>query len=88
MSDLDRLRDEIAKLDAEILLLISKRCLTAEEIGRLKKAEGIAIVAPDVEKRVMERFVSIGSEYNLSRDTCEKLARVLIDEAIKHEKMV
>lgn len=51
-----KLRENIDKIDAEILKLISKRGTFAHEIGEIKKGQGKKIYVPSREKQIFDRL--------------------------------
>jgi monofunctional chorismate mutase len=51
--NIELLRKEIDKLDAEIASLLDKRTGVVQEIIKLKKAGGIPVYAPDREKEIL-----------------------------------
>ncbi|HKI99988.1 MAG TPA: chorismate mutase [bacterium] len=51
------LREQIDRIDAELLRLLNERAEAALEIGRLKRANGEAIHVPERERSVIERAV-------------------------------
>lgn len=51
------LREEIDRLDGQLLELINQRARLAQEIGRLKAAAGGEVYAPDREAEVLQRAV-------------------------------
>jgi Chorismate mutase len=86
MQEIDALREQIANLDREIIRLAAERMQTAEKIGEIKAAQGLEIVVPSVEGAVIERYVTEGTSLGISEETCRKLARILIDEAVMQQQ--
>ena len=82
---LDELRDEIRKKDLEIIRLISERVELAKQIGMTKFDQGLPIRNPDVEKKVIARYVEEGAKYQLSEGSMETIAKAAIQEAIDAE---
>ncbi len=56
--DLNDLRKEIDRIDAEMLHLLNKRALTAMEIGKQKLRTRGSYFAPERERQVLERLTS------------------------------
>ncbi|MGB9621633.1 MAG: chorismate mutase, partial [Brevinematia bacterium] len=54
MEKLEKLREEIEKIDEEILNLIKRRLDIAIEIGNVKKGKGFSIYYPDRENKVID----------------------------------
>ena len=53
--EMTALREEIAKLDRELLELLKSRFQLAAKVGRIKAERGQPVVVPEVEERVLER---------------------------------
>jgi isochorismate pyruvate lyase len=88
MDEIDTYRSLIAELDEQIAELIATRLETAEIIGRLKKEAGLPIVNKDVEKQVIARFRGYGQAKGVDPDLMERIAKELIEAAVKREKEV
>ena len=88
MDEIDTYRSLIAELDEQIAELIATRLETAEIIGRLKKEAGLPIVNKEVEKKVIDRFRGYGKEKGVDPDLMERIAKELIEAAVKREKAV
>jgi len=56
---LKKLRDEIDKIDEELLRLINERLSLAQEIGKLKRSVGEEFFAPEREKKILQRLVRL-----------------------------
>ncbi len=83
--DLDQLRNEIAEIDMQIIGLIRRRISCAEEVGRIKLSQGLPVINPDVEAKVISRYKSMSESTGLSESVLESIARALIKEAVEHE---
>lgn len=53
---LDALREEIDRLDKEIVELLNRRAEVVVEVGKIKAADGTPVYAPDREQRVLDRI--------------------------------
>lgn len=58
--DLKKLREEIDKIDDEILDLLDKRMSIVKEVGKLKLKSNVAIYHPKREKEILHRLVKQG----------------------------
>jgi len=56
VTELQRLRDETAATDAEILELVNRRLELVREIRAHKEANGIPFLDPDQEARLLSRL--------------------------------
>ena len=62
MSDIDALRQEIDRLDAEILAAVKRRTEVSQEIGRARIASGGTRLVHSREMKVIERYSELGPE--------------------------
>ncbi|MDD2532422.1 MAG: chorismate mutase [Candidatus Methanomethylophilaceae archaeon] len=81
----EKLRNEIALIDQEVIGLVSRRTSLAERIGRMKMSEGLPIKDPAVEAKVIARYRSYAEMEGLDPEDGERLAKLLIEIAIKKE---
>lgn len=86
--DLDTLREEIRQKDLEIARLISERTELTKKVGEYKVSNGIPIRNREVESKVIERYVKMGSEYGISPNTMSTIASSLIKEAVSQESNI
>jgi len=61
-NDIDSLRQEIDRLDAEILAAVSRRTEVSQEIGRARMASGGTRLVHSREMKVIERYSELGPE--------------------------
>jgi chorismate mutase/prephenate dehydratase len=61
MANLDELRRRIDELDEQIVTLLNARAAAVVEIGRLKRATGAGVFAPDREREVLDRVAALSS---------------------------
>ncbi len=67
-SQLALLRDDIERLDRELIKLIARRVELAKEVGVAKRAAGMPTLDHTREAAVIRRAVSISREEGLSND--------------------
>jgi len=60
--DIDSLRQEIDRLDAEILAAVKRRTEVSQEIGRARMASGGTRLVHSREMKVIERYSALGAE--------------------------
>lgn len=60
--DIDDLRKEIDRLDAEILAAVKRRQEVSQEIGKIRMASGGTKLVHNREMRVIERYSVLGPE--------------------------
>ena len=85
---LDDLRRDIDRVDEVLVRLLNERARCVCEIGRLKKAQGIAIYQPDREKDVLKHVREVACEGPLGPDAIMRLFERIIDEARRLERRV
>ncbi len=60
MSDeLDKYRSQIDEIDRQMVDLLHKRARVAEEVGAIKKEQGLRLYVPEREKEVVERILEL-----------------------------
>jgi len=82
---LEELRSEIQEKDREIVRLIKERTMIAEEIARIKLSEGTPLRNREVEKKVIVRYMDMGSQTGLDPEIMKEVASSLIKQAVDSE---
>ncbi|WP_457600559.1 prephenate dehydratase [Hydrogenivirga sp.] len=62
MEELERLRNEIDRIDREILRLLNERARFAREIGEIKKRNNLEIHVPERERAIFEKLLKLNRE--------------------------
>ena len=71
------LRNEIDRLDAEMLRLMTRRARLALQVGQVKKRDGRRVFDPERERRVLQRMA--GANHGpLSATAIERIYREII----------
>lgn len=86
--DLESLRDEIRKVDMQILDLISQRVNLAEKVGECKIEVGLPVRNPAMEEKVIKRYRDTAEIRGLNPDTMEFIAKSLIKESVDREASI
>lgn len=60
--EIDDLRQEIDRLDAEIIAAVKRRTEVSRTIGRVRMAAGGPRLVPSRELQILERFSDLGAE--------------------------
>ena len=84
--DIDDWRDEIDRLDEQLVKLLNARSQCAIELGRIKRELGLAIYSPDREKEVIAHVTSINNG-PLDRRAIRRLFERIIDESRSIERV-
>jgi len=62
LTDIDALRAEIDRLDAEILAAVKRRTEVSQSIGRVRMASGGTRLVHSREMKVIERYSELGQD--------------------------
>lgn len=84
--DIDAIRDEINRLDDELLKIFNQRASLALKIGEIKKEKGIPVYDPDREKRIFQRMKSLNAG-PLEDEAIVRLFERVIDESRRLERI-
>jgi len=79
-------RDEIDRLDEQLVKLLNARSQCAIELGRIKRELGLAIYSPDREREVIAHVTGI-NHGPLDRDAVRRLFERIIDESRRIERV-
>lgn len=79
-------RDEIDRLDEQLVKLLNARSRCAIELGRIKRDLGLAVYSPDREREVIAHVTGINSG-PLDRDAVRRLFERIIDESRSIERV-
>lgn len=77
MNQLSKLREEIDKIDDNLLIFLNQRINIAMTIGKLKKEKGIDTYSPDREKNIIERL-SVQNKGPLSNESLSYIFHEII----------
>lgn len=81
--NLEKLREDVDAINVAIVDLLKKRFKLVEEIGEIKKREGIDVFIPSREKEIIEKVIRIRGD--IPQESIEKIFRVIIEESKKCE---
>ncbi len=87
-NDLEQLRTSISEVDRKIMESISERNSLAREVSERKISTGLAIRDKMVEEEVVERYRSLGEELGIGEKTSERVARTVIEEAVRVQSQI
>jgi chorismate mutase len=88
LENLEQLRHKIDEVDLELLNLLARRMRFAEDIGRYKSRNNIAILQTSRWNEVLEKGVERGQARNLSPDFIEKFLSAVHQESIAHQTSI
>ena len=84
--NIEEWRDEIDKLDEQLVKLLNARSQCAIELGRIKRDLGLAIYSPDREREVIAHVTGINPG-PLDRTAVRRLFERIIDESRRIERV-
>jgi chorismate mutase len=84
--NLEGIRLDINNLDNQIMGLLAKRMILAEDIGVLKKQENVSILQNDIWKRTLSQMMAQGLRGGLSQDFVESFYKAVHQESIHHQQ--
>jgi chorismate mutase len=72
------LRDEIDRVDRELIKLVARRLHGSVEIARIKAKKGFEMRSPDREKELIEEAVADGAALGVDREYIENLMNLVL----------
>jgi len=81
--ELKKLREEIDRIDAEMLSLIEERVGIARKIGTAKKKKGLSISDPQREKEIIDNVTKAAK---IDKEFAKKLFASIIEYCKNEEK--
>lgn len=81
-------RNEIDKIDDDIMQLLCKRFSIINQVGLYKKNNCIDAFLKDRVEEVVTRNVIAASKYNIPQDLVENIYRQIIDASIEIEEEI
>jgi chorismate mutase len=84
--DIDRIRQEIDRLDSELLRIFNERASLALRIGEIKKELGLPVYDPEREKRIFDRMQA-ANPGPLEDEAIVRLFERVIDESRRLERI-
>ncbi len=80
-----RLREEIDRIDREIVKLLNRRAVLADQIGDIKRSVGMPVYVPTREEQVIEN-VKKCNPGPLSGEAIRRIYERIIDESRRLER--
>lgn len=78
-------REEIDRIDDEIISLLGRRMDVSREIGILKQKEGMPVIQPDRYNRLMARRVADGESIGLSKEFLKNILCTIHEESVRQQ---
>ena len=75
------LRDEIDRVDRELIKLVARRLHSSVEIAKIKVTKELPMRSPDREAELIEEAVADGAALGVGRDYIESLMNIVLDHS-------
>ncbi len=85
---IEHLRHEIDEIDEELLNLLGRRMNLAEEIGKYKKLNNIAILQSSRWTEILDKSIKKGTAVGLSADFVGTVLKSIHEESINHQEKI
>ncbi len=85
MKNIEELRKDIDKINAQLVELLAQRMRIAEQIAECKKANAIPVYAPEREKQVIENVKTLARKSGLDEKAAEEIFRKIIEHTCNME---
>ena len=83
MSDIEKLRDEMEKITADMLRLLKSRTEIAKKIGSLKNEQGLTITDESREDDLRNKMLRICDEIGFDQSLAARFLNFLLNESVK-----
>ena len=80
------LREDIDKIDTNLIKLIGKRMQVVEKIGKCKKQQKVTVLQPSRWEEILKSRVDEAGKYNLSPEFMTKIYQYIHEEAVRHQE--
>lgn len=88
LEELGKLRAVIDVTDDQLLDILSKRMKISDKIGRIKKAQNVAILQSRRWNEILGKMILKGEENGLSEEFILKIFKGIHQESINHQKRI
>ncbi len=86
MDDLTKFREKINEIDAKLLQLIADRISVVKEVGEYKKENGLQIVDPEREEKLLQTLTEKGKKLGLTESVIRKIWKQFFEISYRIEK--
>jgi len=83
MSNIEKLRNEIEKITADMLKLLKTRTDIAKEIGNLKNEQGLTITNESREDELKNKMIEVCDEIGFDKSLAIRFLNFLLNESVK-----
>ena len=83
MSDIEKLRDDMEKITADMLKLLKSRTDIAKEIGSLKNQQGLTVTDESREDELREKMMKVCNEIGFEKTLATRFLNFLLNESVR-----
>lgn len=83
--DLDNYRNEIDKINSDIIQLIAKRFEISAQVAEYKKAHDLGVFDAEREEVMWAKIKSLAKQRQVSVDLIENIFQLIVEEAYKQQ---
>lgn len=76
---LSTLRDQIDRINRELVHLLGRRLAIAKDIARLKKEHKLPILDPERESTILKEIKSLAAQHQLSSVVVEEIFQLILE---------
>lgn len=80
------LREDIDKIDTDIVQLLGERMEIVEQIGAYKEKNHVTVLQPSRWNEILESRIKQGDDLDLSEDFITKIYQLIHEEAVRHQE--
>lgn len=88
VNKLNSLRARIDIADTQLLNILARRMKVADEIGKVKKSQNVAILQSQRWDEILNKMIAEGEENGLSGEFIQQIFKAIHQESINHQKKV
>jgi chorismate mutase len=82
------IRQEIDRIDENLIALLAERFVLTAEVGQIKRQAQLPPIDPIREAAQMHRITNLADEHDLDPVFAQKVLRLIIDEVVRlHQKI-
>jgi chorismate mutase-like protein len=85
---LEECRQEIDRLDAQLLEIVGRRLQVCCEVAEYKRAHGMAVLQPERAALVVQRAIALGRAQGLDERFVRALYELIMGEACRLEEEI
>ena len=88
LANLERIREQIDRLDGDILEMVAKRMELAKEIGQIKRTNNVAILQPERWQQLLQMSLDRAEQKDLGADFVDQFVKAIHQESIRQQVQV